>query len=975
MVRQHWCRSGSITTIITLLIGVLIFVWACGPRERTIEFEFHEGTDMEAVPSPDGRQIALQLWQHIWILDVDSGEARPLTNPITPPEEHWFPRWSPDGSSIVFFSLRTDAGLSVIPASGGTPAHLTEGEFDAWASWSPDGKTIVFDRLFGALWTIPAEGGAPKCITADTIQAQQPSWSPDGKWIAFSSDGHLSIIAPDGSSLKQVTKGSKDQAPSWSPDGKNLFFISERSDLPQVWTVSIEGGKPRQLTEESDVYIYAPQWMAGREVLVYTAGGKIHTLDPNTGAQDIIPFRARLTLSRKPYKRRRPKIPRPGERLPVRGIYRPVSSPDGKNIAFASLGDLWLRHEDRRVEQLTSGPADDCDPSWSPDSKNICFVSNRNGDYQVWTVSVKDLTLSQVTDIPGDANTPLWHPSGESIVFTHSSSPPLKVVSASGGVPEPIIKDFGFDVRPVGWIPYDQSLVYSKLSYHPTTYEMNTEIGRVTLDGKPLQLQVDVPGQADFVALSPKGDTLAYVSHGELWTRRIGQDTVSQLLTPGPAFFPTWSVDNRILYTSGGKLMGVDADTGEMRHISIDLSYDVAPAAGTLLLRNARLLTPEPKEGLWDLYIKDGRIKSIEKSGDHSRKPDRVLDVEGRTVIPGLFDSYGAVFPRFPAEGHLYWGVTSVGGAGGPGHWLVTQQEAIRSGRRAGPRIFPACGFIVPSRVNAFPQFLRIKTQEQLERYLDHLIGLGATQVKYHARGGPWVEAATVSAAHRRGLPVQSHFILPASVAAGLDRKEHSWYYDWQGGATEKFRQDVIEIMRKAEITLDTTFIVAGYYSDLCDARFEDALSRPEVSSFLPPAQIERFRRQIERKFPEATNLHWKLAQEAGKANVLAAHNAGVRVVVGTDFSIFLGFIAVHWEMELLVEAGFSPLEALRAATRDAAATLGLEEQLGIIAPGAVADLVVLEADPLEDIRNTQKIYSVIKDGNIIDRNALVKEK
>jgi imidazolonepropionase-like amidohydrolase len=208
-----------------------------------------------------------------------------------------------------------------------------------------------------------------------------------------------------------------------------------------------------------------------------------------------------------------------------------------------------------------------------------------------------------------------------------------------------------------------------------------------------------------------------------------------------------------------------------------------------------------------------------------------------------------------------------------------------------------------------------------------------------------------------------------------LDRKEHSWYYDWHGGATEKFRQDVIEIMRKAEITLDTTFIVAGYYSDLCDARFEDALSRPEVSSFLPPAQIESIRKQIERKFPEATNLHWKLAQEAGKANVLAAHNAGIRVVVGTDFSIFLGFIGVHWEMELLVEAGFSPLEALRAATRDAAATLGLEEQLGIIAPGAVADLVVLEANPLEDIRNTQKIHSVIKDGNIIDRNALIKER
>ena len=121
-------------------------------------------------------------------------------------------------------------------------------------------------------------------------------------------------------------------------------------------------------------------------------------------------------------------------------------------------------------------------------------------------------------------------------------------------------------------------------------------------------------------------------------------------------------------------------------------------------------------------------------------------------------------------------------------------------------------------------------------------------------------------------------------------------------------------------------------------------------------------------------NLEWTREQEASEANMLAAHNASIRIVVGTDYSIFLGFIAVHWEMEFLVETGFSPLEALRAATQDAAATLGLEGQLGIIAQGAIADLVVLEADPREDIRNTQKIHSVIKDGNIVDRDALLKE-
>jgi len=975
MMSKHYKRySGGIMATITLLIAIFLSFWACGPRRASIELEFHEGTDMEVVPSPNGRQIALQLWQHIWIMDIDNGEACPLTNPITQPDEHLFPRWSPDGESIVFSSLRTDAGLSVVPVSGGTPTLLTDGEFDTWPSWSPDGKTIVFERSSG-LWTIPVEGGTPKYITFDTISARQPAWSPDGKWIAFSSNGHLSIIVPDGSSLKQVTKGNRDQAPSWSPDGKNLFFISERSGLPQVWSVSLDGGEPSQITEESDVYVYAPQWMAGRNVIVYTAGGKIHTLDPNSGVQDIIPLKAHLTLSRKPYKRRRLKIPRPGEQLPVRGIYRPVSSPDGKSIALAALGDLWLRHEDGRVEQLTSGPPDDCDPSWSPDGKSICFVSNISGDYQVWVLVVGDRTLRQVTDTPGDAETPLWHPSGESIVFTHSSRPPLKVVPAIGGVPQPIIKDTGLDIRPLGWLPDDQSLVYSKLYYDPKTNEIKTTIKRVSLDGKFLPLHVDVPGQVEFAALSPKGNTLAYVSHGELWTCHIGLDAVSQQLIPGPAFFPTWSGDNQLLYVSGGKLMRVDVETGGIKQLSLDLSYEVVRTAGSLLLRNARLRTPEPQEGLWDLFIKNGRIESIDQSGGHRRRADRVLDLEERIVIPGLFDIHGHVFRRFPAEGHLYWGVTSVGGAGSPGHWLVTQQEAIRSGRRAGPRIFPACGFIVPSWMNAFPQFLRIKTQDQLERYLDHLVGLGATQVKNHLRRDPWVEAATVKAAHRRGLPVQSHFIRPASVAAGLDRKEHAFYYTFDGEATARFQQDVVEIMQKAGITLDTTFIFPFMLTQKGRDRLNDALSRNEISSFLPPAQIERIKRLLGRPIPEALNLKWNRMLEASKANAVAAYNAGVRVVVGTDFSGFLGFLAVHWEMEFLVEAGFSPLEALRAATQDAAATLGLEGKLGSIAQGAIADLVILEADPLEDIRNTQKIHSVIKDGNIIDLNALLEKK
>jgi len=970
MKKKKRFKPGSLAVAFLFLIGIMMLIGSCSPRRTNLELEFTEGTDMEAVPSPDGRQIALQLWQHIWILDVAGGEARVLTNPVTPPDEHWFPRWSPDGKSIVFSSLRTDAGLLLVPVSGGQSRQLTDGEFDFWPSWSPDGKAIVFERK-RALWTVPAEGGTLKRLTQDPLSATQPAWSPDGKWIAFSSNGQISIISPDGGSVRQVTSGSQDGGPSWSPDNKNLFFISRRSSLPQIWSIALEGGEPKQLTNESDLYNYSPRWMPGRNALVYTAGGKIHVLDLTSGIHDVIPFRARLKISRESYKRKSIKIPMPGERLSVRGIYRPAPSPEGDRIAFAALGDLWIRHKDGRIEQITSGPADDGDPAWSPDGQSLCFVSNRNGDYQVFVISLRDHTVRPVTEGLGDAETPLWHPSGEKIIFTHSSRPPLKQVPAQGGIPQPAVKTTGMDLRPLGWQPGDQSLIYSKLYSAEKTYEMKMTIERAAPDGTGIPLEVGPPEQAEFAAMSPDGKRLAYVSCGELWVRSMEKGTDWKKIASGPVFFPSWSSDGRMVYVAAGKLMRLNVDTGKTEQLSLDLSYKVPRQEGSLLLQNARLLTPELKEGRRDLLIKDGRIQSIDPSGAHHRQADRIIDLEGKSVIPGLFDTHAHLFKRLPTEGYLFWGVTSIGGAGEEGHWAVSQQEAIESGRREGPRIFPAGGFVVTSWMNAYPQFLRIKTQEQLDRYMDHLNNLGAAQVKSYLRRDPWVEAVAIDLAHRRGLPVLSHFIRPAGVAAGLDRKEHTYYYTSDGEAMARFRQDVIEILRKANITVSTTSTALFIYTKQGRARISELLTQLEVSRFLPPAQQERLTRMVGAAESEASFAYYDRWLEASKANAADVHRAGVKVVVGTDYSPFLGFLGVHWEMEFLVQAGLTPLEALRAATQEAALALGLEGQLGIIAPGAVADLVVLDADPLEDIRNTKKIHTVIKGGKIIDRSAL----
>ncbi len=968
--------------IAVMLLLPLLFAHGRGDRRSTLDLELHEGTDMEESPSPDGRHLALQLWSQIWVLDMSTGNARLLTDVITRPDEHMSPRWSPDGTSIVFSSLRSDGGLFVVPVSGGKPRQLTFHGNDFQPHWSPDGRTIVFwgaDRA--GLWKVPAQGGSPEKIKSEAEEARSPAWSPDGKWIACIWQGAVTVMDSDGGSVRQVTKGSADLAPSWSPDGRQLFFLSLKAGELQVWSVPVEGGDPVQLTDERDLSSYAPQWIPRRDLLLYVAGGKIHTLDTKSGTRGTIPFSAKITLARKSYKQISPMLPAPGQRLPVRCICRPVPSPDGRLIAFSALGDLWLRHADGKTEQLTSGPEDDADPAWSPDGSQLAYVSTRTRDYQVWVVELASRARRQVTATAGDAAMPIWQPSGDNIIFVQSSwvQQTLCSVPASGGNSRVIVPAGADRITPLGWFPRDQSLVFEQLVNDSKTRVPSSTIKRVHLDGSAVSWTMGLPDQVEFAALSTQGDTVAYVLNGELWI----QDLVSgkgseQRLIQGPAFFPAWSPDRAVLYVSSGKLMRVDTRTREQIALPVQLSYEIPRVNESLLLHNARLLTPEPLDGLWDVLLRDGQIRSLRPAGTQPAPADRIRDLEGKTVIPGLINLHEHLYRGHPMEGFLYWGNTSIASAGDEGHWSVAQQEAIYSGRRPGPRLFPSGGFVAPTHVEALPDRLRVKTSEQLRRYMDHLSGLGAAQIKASPldRRDPWVEAECIEAAHRRGLPVLSHFLRPSSVAAGLDRKEHAYYYclneEFYAGVSapvfSPFAQDTIEILRKAEIGVCSTIVAFFIGSSEGRLRFNAAITQKDVEGFLLTSQAEYLRKYAER--PSNRRALMDRFLTVYLANIAAAHRAGIRILAGTD--VFFLPQGLHWDLELLVRAGLSPLEALRTATSNAAAALGVEGRLGCISPGATADLVVLEADPLEDIRNTLKIYAVIQGGRIVDRISML---
>ena len=860
-----------------------------------------------------------------------------------------------------------------MPVSGGQPRRITFQQFDVSPDWSPDGRTILFQRLRGGgLWVVPAAGGDARKVATEAGNAGGPSWSPDGRSIACAWQGRVTVMAADGSAVRQVTKGPDDRAPSWSPDGQRIFFLSAKDGELQIWSVPAAGGEPIQLTREPGLRAGPPQWMPRRNVIVFAADGKICTLDPATGTRGTIPFEARISLSRESYTRKPPAIPEAGQRFPVAGIFRPAPSPDGHRIAFSAMGDLWVRDASGTVEPLTSGPEDDVDPAWSPDGRQLAYVSSHGGEYHVWAVDLGSRARRQLTFAPGHAETPLWSPAGDTIVFVQSprprASPTICAVPSAGGSVRTIVKAGSVDAKPLGWFPEDRSLVFLQLIFDPSTSAPRSVIRRVSLDGAAVSWTGDPPGQVEFAALSPDGETLAFVAHGELWIRPLAsENSAARRVIAGPALFPAWSAGRTLVYVSGGRLMQVEVDGGRQQALPVSLSVEI-PHVPSLLLQNARVRTPEPRDGLWDILVENGRIRSLRQAGQGRVPADRTVDLEGRFVIPGLINLHEHLFSGVRLGGYLYWGVTSVGGAGEEGCWAVAQQEAIRSGRIEGPRLFVAGGFVVPAQMNAFPQFLRAETPSHVDAYIDHLARLGATHVKAFNRQEPWVEVETIAATHRRGLPVLSHFLRPASVAAGLDRKEHVFYYGRDGDITEKLAEDTIEILRRADITVSSTLVFPLVPTAEGRERLLAALTRADEGGFLVQSWSQILRSNLEKTTAQAAE--WERALAVAMTNTARIRAAGIRLVAGTDFLPLVS--ALHWDLELMVRAGLSPLEALRAATSTAAVAMGLDGQIGTLSPGAVGDLVVLDADPLEDIRSTRRIHTVIQGGRIIDRQALL---
>ena len=364
------------------------------------------------------------------------------------------------------------------------------------------------------------------------------------------------------------------------------------------------------------------------------------------------------------------------------------------------------------------------------------------------------------------------------------------------------------------------------------------------------------------------------------------------------------------------------------------------------------------------VVVRDGKIAAIGPSGTvEIPRGAKTIDVRGKTIIPGLWDMHAHV--ALPEWGFAYLraGVTTIRDMGGEKTFLTSFRDAIATGRVLGPRLLMA-GLVDGSGADAFGT-VYADTPDQGRAVVNAYEKAGFQQMKLYTLIKPDVAGAIIRRAHELGMTVTGHvpraMTLASMVDSGADNVAH---LPVRGDtASEAFKAQV-RMLAEHRVVIDPTVSwneLLGHANSTPLTRFQPGFSevswplRASYGSIRNPGDSASAERSL----------------RASLASIKALHDGGVRIVAGTDYGL-PGFSLLR-ELELYVEAGLTPLEALRSATAVPAEVMRLSNEAGTLEPGKRADLVVLDRDPLLDIHNIRSSRWVVANGRMFQTAELRK--
>jgi imidazolonepropionase-like amidohydrolase len=520
-------------------------------------------------------------------------------------------------------------------------------------------------------------------------------------------------------------------------------------------------------------------------------------------------------------------------------------------------------------------------------------------------------------------------------------------------------------------------VAYAAFSYFPTAQHLAL-VRYWESHGSPKRIAV-VPGDPNPVTIKKRGiDTVGsganrtvltrYTIDGVMWGINYlwldGNGRLAMFATGGGAGL-SFKTIRAALMPLRNELMEV-ATRAQMAELLEITSRTKPSAEGSLALVGATLVdaTGAPALPNATVVVEKGRIIAAGPSASTTVPASaRRIDVAGKTIIPGLWDSHAHLHQIEWIPTYIAAGVTSVRDMGSEWPLLVAMRSAIRSGKVTGSNLFFA-GLIDGPGLQGFGEF-SASTPEEGRAIVRRYHQLGFEMIKIYMALAPEVMAAICSEAHKLDMRCTGHvptsMDLHEAIDAGMDQLAH---FPVRGDlATDEGKKQIAHFLAKK-----TIFDPTASWGEIGGKSAAEPMENIQpVLQHLPRPLLQDHVASLGQSPSDTATSHARLARML--ANIKAAHDAGVPIIAGTDEGI--PAYSVYRELELYVKAGFSPMEALRAATAVAAQAMRVDKDLGTIETGKRADLLVLDANPLDNISNVRTVRFVMKDGRMFDSAAL----
>ena len=987
-------------TIAFDLLGDIYLLPIAGGTARVIA----DGPAWEMQPrfSPDGSMIAFSSDRggaaNLWVMKADGSERRAVTNE----QFHTLnnPTWSADGKYLAGRKHYT------------TWRSLGSGEI--WLYHLSGGEGIPLVRRRSE--TLQKELG-------------EPIFSADGGSLYFTRNvtpGDLFVYAQDSNQQSFQIKrydmetaqtevavagngGAVRAAPS--PDGKSIAFVRrmrERSalflkDLASGELSLLYDGLNRDMQETWAIEGLYPNmdWTPDSRSILFWAGGKIRRLDIADRKLSDIPFRVR-----QPHLLTEP----PGfpvevapDTFDTRMIRWPVVSPDGKRVVFESSGRLYLKTlPDGKPKLLTRDGADRFElfPAWSRDGKSIVFVGWTDRELgSVRKVSARGGRSKVLSREPGYYRRPGFSPDGALIVVEKVSGSSLTanrfsdntgifVLPAQGGALRRVTRD--------GRDPHFGS--GNGRIFVTRTKNASALPGARNVGGEEHLVSIDLNGEAERswafsdratrLLIAPAQDWLAWRENYHIYVmpmppvpaaikvgvaERDGGDPNKALPTRRVSIdggqFPAWSGTGRLSWSMGPGLYQQSLPIAEGPAIA-DLSREVRAdrPEGTLALVGGRVITMNPQRRVIrdaTLLVRDNRIVGV---GERERLPVPAgaieVDVSGKTLIPGIIDAHahasqgsGELVPQqnWQNLAALALGVTTIHDPSNAAAQVYAAAEMQRAGIILAPRIYSTGEIIYGARSEYYAV---IDSLEDARRHVRRLKAQGAISVKNYNQPRREQRQQVNVAAREEGLMVVAEggslFHMDMTlITDGVTGVEHNL-------PVAPLYDDVMQLWTATPVgyTLTLNVNYGGLSGEVYWYQQDDVWLHPLLSRYVPPRVLQP--RALRRT--KAPDTEYRQLRDSAATGAALAR-AGIDVNIGGHGQ--REGLGAHWEMWSFALGGMTPMEALETGTLAPARYLGMERDLGSIEVGKLADLVILDANPLEDIRNSDTVDRVMLNGRL----------